>query len=64
MFEDAIIADWYCYDEEGNLKGTKRFTPPEPTRLQWDFDNGELVAIISEAFEQTQNVIAVGFRTF
>lgn len=59
MFEDSILEDLKSYDEEGNLRGSIGFTPPQPTRLQWDFSDSELVATIDEAFESSQRIIKV-----
>lgn len=35
----------YRYTEDGHNKGTPEFTPPPPTRLQWDLNSNCITAI-------------------
>lgn len=44
---------FFSYDESGNCRGTPEFTPPSPTRLNWDLK--EIMPKIEEAtFDATK----------
>lgn len=54
-FEPIAIS----YDEHGNIKGKAEIKPPTPIRLDWDFNDPQLVKMIDEAFIDSQKVINV-----
>lgn len=64
MFEDCLFDDCHCYDENGNLKGALEVKPPLPIRLQWDFNDPQLVATVDEAFVAAQKIVQVTLNFF
>ena len=44
------------YKEDGCTDGTPEFTPPSPTRLQWDL-NPKVIAVIEESNEVAQKLL-------
>jgi hypothetical protein len=49
----------FRYDEAGNCRGTPELTPPNPTRLSWDFSDEKLLKSINTAHEDSQKLLNV-----
>lgn len=49
----------FRYDENGNTQGKVDVIPPAPTRLQWDFQNEQLLKTIDEAYNDAQKLLNV-----
>lgn len=46
------------YSENGDTLGTIEVTPPNPTRLSWDFSNESLLKVIDNALNAAQKIIS------
>ncbi|KAG4077465.1 hypothetical protein HA402_002892 [Bradysia odoriphaga] len=59
VYEEIMVDDYYCYDKNGNLKGSNYLTQPlpPPIRLIWDFSSSELTKTISDAYNGALKMI-------
>lgn len=58
MFEDVCFDDLHSYDDKGNLHGVMEMKPPNPSKLNWEF-NSELEKTIDEAYKDALKVVEV-----
>jgi hypothetical protein len=57
---DSMIQRFFfhSYDEFGNVFGSMEMKPPNPTKLQWEF-NSELVQKIDESYNDALKIAKV-----
>ncbi len=61
LFEWILYEDMFAYDEKGNLKGSMKFKPPAPKRLDWDFKE-DLVKNIDQAYVDAKAIAEVNYN--
>jgi hypothetical protein len=54
-----IAFEIFRYDDNGNCHGKVEVIPPTPTRLQWDFNDEQMLKTIDMAHLDAQKVLNV-----